>query len=199
MRFFHLFLFVLLAYTCFSCGQKERYGAKLRYNQDTEKFTPLNREACYYLAYESLAKHQPEEARQYLSKMKDFPETIEKSAIMNEGEKTILSLSYLEEKNYSKALESMQQLKDVSALPPDPYANSMKSYYNQIGRIRSASIQLRNSLPALQEFLELQKKSTLTQSKYLKLKNKWHVTLSFQYLRSISQNPYPFPEYVSSK
>lgn len=186
---FSLIIFILLT----SCSRKETYGGRISIDPDTEAITPLNQEACYYLAFECLTKRKPKEARDYLIKLKTFPQPASKKLILEEGAKTLWALSYLEEKNYPEALKYMRLLKSVKALPEEPNRFNPESSYNQLRHVRSSSIQLRNSLPALEEYFAKLDKNALKPALYASLKKQWNVSLPFQLHNGMSKIRYNFP------
>lgn len=192
MKLFPLFSIIILVILT-SCNRKETYGGRIKIDPETEKVTPLNQEACYYLAFECLTKHKPKEAQDYLKQLETLPQPANKKIILEEGVKTLMALSYLEEKNYAEALKYMHLLNSVNALPEESDRFNPESSYNQLRHVRSSSIQLRNSLPALEEYFIKVQKNELKPSFYAGLKKQWKVSLPFKLHSGMGKVSYLFP------
>lgn len=192
MKLFAFFSIITLVFLT-SCNRKETYGGRISIDPETETVTPLNQEACYYLAFECLTKRKSKEAQSYLKQLETFPQPAAKKIILEEGAKTLWALSYLEEKNYAEALKYMRLLKKVKALPEESDRFNPESSYNQLRHVRSSSIQLRNSLPALEEYFSKVENKALKPSVYASLKKQWKVSLPFQLHKGMSKISYLFP------
>lgn len=193
-----IFQYLILALTIFlitSCFSKERYGGRIAVDDDTKTVTPLNHEACFYLAYESLCKKNSTAAQAYLKQIDTFPKSEDKKLIIDEGVKTLWALSYLQENNYEEAAKYMRQLGTVSAISRDQKEGKDEFLYYQLRRIRSASIQMRNSLSALDDYFIWKRNDALSQAYYEQLKGKWHVELKYHIHSKIKTVSYPFPKY----
>lgn len=187
-----LFIFIPVIFIA-SCISKENYGGRMTIDSETGVITPLNQECCYYLAYESLANQNAIEAQKYLKLLETFPQPEGKKQILEEGTKTLWALSYLQEKDYQNALQYMRQLKEVKALNYNQNDFDDEKLYKQLRRVRSASIQLRKSLPALEEYFRRKPQNTLYPEVYANLKKKWHVALQYQKYSAVRDTDYSFP------
>jgi hypothetical protein len=188
-----LFFLTLSIFLLFACHNKESYGGRMLINPETDAVTPLNQECCYYLAYESLCNNNSTEAQAYLKQLETFPQPPEKKLILEEGVKTLWALSYLQEKKYEEAIVFMRQLKKVDAITANQYDINDQRTYRQLRRLRSSSMQLRKSLPALEEYFVRKQKNSLKPAIYNDLKQAWRVELQVQKYTSVHDYAYPFP------
>lgn len=195
MKLIKYLILTLSLFFIISCFSKERYGGRVSIDDDTKVVTPLNHEACYYLAYESLSKKNSVAAQDYLKQMEKFPIPEGKKFLIVEGVKTLWALSYLQENNFEEAAKYMRQLEPVAAIPMDKKEGKDEFLYYQLRRIRSASIQMRKSLPALEDYFIWKRNNALTQAYYDKLQDKWHVELKYHVHSKIRTVSYSFPKY----
>lgn len=193
MKLSKLLLISISIFLIFSCNNKERYGGRMTIDADTGVVTPLNQECCYYLAYKSLTNQNAPEAQAFLEQLLTFPQPVEKKIILEEGVKTLWALSYLQEKNYEKAIVFIRQLNSVDIISTNQMEYQDKDNYVQLRRVRSASIQLRKSLPALEEYLALKQKNALNPTIYASLKHNWYVGLVYHKYSSMREITYSFP------
>ncbi len=171
--------------------RSDHLNSRVKYDFEEEKITPLNQEACLYLAYKAMLTDKPDLASEYLVKS----QSLQGSSLLElkEGLKTIECLILLKNKDYENAEKKIATLEKVPALTKPKTILEEKTYL-MYRRIRGASIQLRAGLPLLKEFNSLANSHMLSARKYEALKSKWRVQLTASEYGYMYVTKYPFPD-----